>query len=49
MSIRMGSGQEIRLTNDGDGGWTAVDVEIGVDPETVPDEPQVPDAPWFDS
>jgi predicted RNase H-like HicB family nuclease len=23
--------------------------ELGIDPESVPDEPQVPDAPWFDS
>ena len=23
--------------------------EWGVDPETVPDEPGVPDAPWFDA
>jgi len=23
--------------------------ELGVDPETVPDEPGVPDTPWFDS
>jgi len=22
---------------------------LGVDPETVPDEPGVPDAPWFDA
>lgn len=21
--------------------------ELGIDPETVPDEPQEPDAPWF--
>jgi hypothetical protein len=21
--------------------------DLGIDPETVPDEPQVPDAPWF--
>lgn len=23
--------------------------EWGIDPDDVPDEPQVPDAPWFDS
>lgn len=23
--------------------------ELGIDPETVPDEPEVPDVPWFDS
>jgi hypothetical protein len=29
---------------------TDADLEaLGVDPETVPDEPQVPDAPWFDN
>lgn len=22
--------------------------ELGIDPETVPDDPQVPDAPWFE-
>ncbi|MFB6183772.1 MAG: type II toxin-antitoxin system HicB family antitoxin [Haloarculaceae archaeon] len=22
--------------------------ELGIDPESVPDEPQEPDAPWFD-
>ena len=22
--------------------------ELGIDPEAVPDEPQVPDVPWFD-
>lgn len=22
--------------------------EMGIDPEEVPDEPRVPDAPWFD-
>ncbi|QSG13371.1 HicB family component of toxin-antitoxin system,antitoxin, predicted inactivated nuclease of the RNAse Hfold [Halapricum desulfuricans] len=21
--------------------------DLGIDPDTVPDEPQVPDAPWF--
>lgn len=23
--------------------------EWGIDPETIPEEPRVPDAPWFDS
>lgn len=23
--------------------------ELGIDPDTVPDEPGVPDAPWFDA
>lgn len=79
--------REIRLVQEEDGGWSAIDEdvgvascgdtreealamldeavalhtgeagepltdedlrELGIDPDDVPDEPQVPDAPWFD-
>lgn len=80
--------REIRLIQEEDGGWSAIDELVGVasqgetrsealenldeavalhkgeigepvtdddlrewglDPESVPDEPQEPDAPWFDA
>jgi hypothetical protein len=63
----MSTGREIRLTEEDDGGWSAIDEavalhrgdtgepvpeddlrELGIDPETVPDDPQEPDAPWFE-
>lgn len=83
----MSTGREIRLIEEDDGGWSAIDEETGVasqgetrqealsnldeavalhvgeigepvtdddlrdlglDPETVPDAPEVPDAPWFE-
>ena len=31
----------------GDPGTDAALHDLGSDPDTVPDEPQVPDAPWF--
>jgi predicted RNase H-like HicB family nuclease len=82
------TGREIRLIEEADGGWSAIDEELnvvsqgdtreealemldeavalrtgeagepvtderlrelGIDPESVPDGPQEPDAPWFDS
>ena len=84
----MSTGREIRLIEEDDGGWSAIDEgtgvasfgdtreealemldeavalhtgeagdpvtdedlrERGIDPESVPDEPAEPDAPWFDS
>lgn len=84
----MSTGREIRLVEETDGWWSAVDEEtgvasqgetreealenldeavalhkgetgepvtdedlrdLGIDPESVPDEPREPDAPWFDS
>lgn len=84
----MSTGREIRLIEEEDGGWSAIDEELnvasqgetraealemldeamalhkgeigepvtdddlralGIDPESVPDEPQEPDVPWFDS
>jgi predicted RNase H-like HicB family nuclease len=84
----MSTGREIRLIEEDDGGWSAIDEELnvasqgetreealemldeavalhtgeagepvtdedlrelGIDPGSVPDEPQEPDAPWFDS
>jgi predicted RNase H-like HicB family nuclease len=84
----MSTGREIRLIEEDEGGWSAIDEELnvasqgetreealemldeavalhkgeigdpvtdedlrelGIDPESVPDETQVPDAPWFDS
>ena len=84
----MSTGREIRLVEDEEGGWSAIDEELnvtsqgetraealemldeavalhkgeigdpvtdedlrelGIDPESAPDESQVPDAPWFDS
>jgi predicted RNase H-like HicB family nuclease len=84
----MSTGREIRLIEEDEGGWSAIDEELnvasqgetreealemldeavalhkgeigepisdddlrelGIDPESVPDEPEVPDAPWFDS
>lgn len=83
----MGTGREIRLIEEDDGGWSAIDEDLGVascgdtreealemldeavalhtgeagepvtdedleelglDPESVSDEVEVPDAPWFD-
>jgi predicted RNase H-like HicB family nuclease len=83
----MSTGREIRLIEEDDGGWSAIDeetgvasqgdtrrealsnldeavalhrgdigepvsdddlLELGIDPETIPDEPQEPDAPWFE-
>lgn len=83
----MSTGREIRLIEEDEGGWSAIDEETGVascgetreealamldeavalqkgeigepvtdddlrewgiDPDSVPDEPVVPDAPWFD-
>ncbi|KDS91762.1 hypothetical protein FK85_19295 [Halorubrum saccharovorum] len=83
----MSTGREIRLIEEDEGGWSAIDEETGVascgetrqealemldeavalhtgeagepvtdedleemglDPESVPDEVGVPDAPWFD-
>jgi predicted RNase H-like HicB family nuclease len=80
-------GREIRLIEEDDGGWSAIDeetgvasqgdtrrealsnldeavalhrgdigepvsdddlLELGIDPETIPDGPQEPDAPWFE-
>jgi predicted RNase H-like HicB family nuclease len=84
----MSPGREIRLIEEAEGGWSAIDEklnvasqgetreealemldeavalhkgeagdpvtdedlrELGIDPDSVPDEPQEPDAPWFDS
>jgi predicted RNase H-like HicB family nuclease len=84
----MSTGREIRLVEEDDGRWSAIDEEtgvasfgdtreealemldeavalhtgeagdpvtdedlreLGIDPESVPDEPEEPDAPWFDS
>lgn len=84
----MSTGREIRLIEEDEGGWSAIDQETGVasygetrqealemldeavalhtgeagepvtdedlkelglDPDEVPDEVGVPDAPWFDS
>jgi predicted RNase H-like HicB family nuclease len=83
----MSTGREIRLIEEDDGGWSAIDeetgvasqgdtrrealsnldeavalhrgdigepvsdddlLELGIDPETIPDGPQEPDAPWFE-
>lgn len=83
----MSAGREIRLLENEDGQWTAIDdetgvasqgdtraaalesldeavalhrgeigrpvtdedlQELGIDPDTVPDEPREPDAPWFE-
>jgi predicted RNase H-like HicB family nuclease len=83
----MSTGREIRLIEEDDGGWSAIDEDLGVascgdtreealemldeavalhtgeagepvtdedleelglDPESVSDEVEVPDAPWFD-
>ena len=83
----MSTGREIRLIEEDDGGWSAIDedlgvascgdtreealemldeavalhtgesggpvtdedlVELGLDPDEVPDEVGVPDVPWFD-
>jgi len=84
----MSTGREIRLVEEDDGRWSAIDEEtgvashgdtrgealemldeavalhkdeagepvtdedlreLGIDPDSVSDEPQEPDAPWFDS
>jgi predicted RNase H-like HicB family nuclease len=84
----MSTGRKIRLIEEEDGGWSAIDEELnvasqgetreealemldeavalhtgeagepvtdedlrelGIDPDSIPDEPQEPDAPWFDS
>jgi predicted RNase H-like HicB family nuclease len=84
----MSTGREIRLIEEEDGGWSAIDEELnvasqgetreealemldeavalhtgeagdpvtdedlrelGIDPDSVPDEPQEPDVPWFGS
>jgi len=84
----MSTGREIRLVEEDDGRWSALDEEtcvasqgdtreealemldeavalhpgeagdpvtdedlqeLGIDPDSVPDEPAEPDAPWFDS
>jgi len=84
----MSTGREIRLIEEDDGGWSAIDEELnvasqgetreealemldeavalhtgeagepvtdedlrelGIDPDSIPDEPREPDAPWFDS
>ncbi|AXG07915.1 type II toxin-antitoxin system HicB family antitoxin [Haloplanus rubicundus] len=84
----MSTGREIRLVEEDDGRWSAIDEEtgvashgdsreealemldeavalhkgeagdpmtdenlreLGIDPDSVPDEPREPDAPWFDS
>ncbi|WP_336001136.1 type II toxin-antitoxin system HicB family antitoxin [Halorientalis halophila] len=38
--------------HEGDAGRPVTDEDLealGIDPDSVPDEPQEPDAPWFDS
>ena len=88
LSPATSTGREIRLVEEDDGRWSAIDEEtgvasfgdtreealemldeavalhtgeagdpvtdedlreLGIDPESVPDEPEEPDAPWFDS
>lgn len=72
----MSTGREIRLVEEDDGRWSAIDEEtlemldeavalhkgevgesvtdedlreLGIDPESAPDGPEDPDAPWFGS